>query len=410
MRQYLKAQIQALSESELDGIVDPAIMSRIKGTDPKPDIRVYSIGHEGESNMNLPGIGKKTITWIQAAVQWLSDKVKIGTAVFNRHNPESNSHEGRQQIGEVVGKTTKKIGDRLSALAAIHIFPNFKSRPLDVASIEAEIEYDHDDKQAWPTQIFDVSGIALSNSGIDSPGFPGATFLGAVQAFVQAFGEDIGEKKMNQSDVLAAVKELKLTPVQVFGIDNLMEDPAVVKKVKEAKSTLTSAADRFKGEVDVLREKNTGLENDKAEAVKQLQKTKTQSKSVSVLETILASPEVKVDDRAKKYIQLQHKTFSSEAEDEAGLQADVIKFIESKNSEYNEIAKDVFDVTSDNDEDPANVSKYKLPQSLILQDPKNTTVKNDVLKPVDEKLTEEMNPDSNPLIIGGKAAQEALKT
>ena len=108
MRQLLTAKIQAMSKSELDKIVDPFVMKRVKDVDPDPDIRVYSIGHEGKADLNLPGIGVKTFTWIQAAVQWIADKLRLGTPVFDRHDPKTNAHEGRQQIGEVIGKTVKK--------------------------------------------------------------------------------------------------------------------------------------------------------------------------------------------------------------------------------------------------------------------------------------------------------------
>ena len=84
---------------------------------------------------------------------------------------------------------------------------------MDFASIEADIEYAQDEFRAWPTGINNISGIALGNSDIDSPGIPGATLLGAVQAYVQAFGSEFKEKPMNLSEVKQAVKELRLKPV-----------------------------------------------------------------------------------------------------------------------------------------------------------------------------------------------------
>ena len=103
MRQYLTATIQALSQTELETIIDPSMLRRVKETDPSPEIRVYSIGHEGTANLHLPGIGNKTFTWIQAAVQWLADRLNLGTAVFDRHDPSTNAHDGRIQIGQVIG-------------------------------------------------------------------------------------------------------------------------------------------------------------------------------------------------------------------------------------------------------------------------------------------------------------------
>jgi len=319
MKQYLIATIQALNNNELDDIIDPYFIRGIKDRDPHPEIKVYSIGHEGQANLHLPGIGQKTLTWIQAAVHWVKDKLRIGTAVFDRHDPNTNSHEGRTQIGEVVGTAVKQIGDRLNTLAAIYIYPQFKSRPLDVASIEAEIEYAHDGFQAWPTAINRVSGIALSNSGIDTPGFPGATLLGAVQAYVQAFGGEIqGANNMNLSEVKQAAKDLGLRPSQIFAVEDIMGDTVVAAEVQKAKSTLQNAADRWKGEVDNHKEKLAKLENEKADSDKKLQQFQMQSKGATVIDGIITDR--KLDTKAAAYVKRVYPAkFTTTAVDEDTL-------------------------------------------------------------------------------------------
>ncbi len=389
----------------IEGIVDPLRLKQIKANDPDPDIRVYSVGHEGEVNLHLPGIGKKTFTWIQAAVQWINDKLAIGTAVFNKHNPDSNSHAGREQVGEVVGKAMRHIGDRLNTLAAIYIKPQFKSRPLDVASIEAEIEYEQDGSQAWPTAIKSVSGVALGTAGIDNPGFPGATLLGAVQAYVQAFGREIGDNKMNLSEVKQAVKDLGLSPSQVFPVDDIMEDTAVAGKVKEAKSTLQSAADRWKATVDEAREKNAKLENEKAGSDKKLQQFQMQSKSSTFIDPLLTDR--KLDDRAKAFVKRNLKNFTTAATDEDGLKAELSRFVDDTNKEFQELAKDVFGVDTGK---PVNTGEYKLPPEFTVDGNKPPQSAQQIENPTtrEEIARAEMNPDTNPLIPGGKAAKEAL--
>jgi len=386
------------------------MLRRIKETDPSPEIRVYSIGHEGQANLHLPGIGNKTFTWIQAAVQWLADKLNLGTAVFDRHDPTTNAHSGRTQIGQVIGKSVTHIGNRLNTLAAIHIFPQFKSRPLDVASIEAEIEYDHDQQQAWPTQIRNVSGIALSNSGIDNPGFPGATLLGAVQAYVQAFGGELnGDKTMNLADVKQAVKDLGLKPTQVFGIDDIWTDAPVVEKVREAKNTLQQAADRWKETVDGVRERVASLENEKATVEKTLQQFQMTSKSSSVIDSILNDPNRKLDDKAKMFVKRNLKTFKTEATTEDALKVDLAKFVDTAEVEYKELAKDVFGVV----DTPANPgSQFKLPPNVYVDAQKPTTPPTAPIAPPttqDDVIHAEMNPDVNPFIPGGKAAATLQK-
>jgi len=411
MRQYLTAKIQAISKSEIEGIIDPLRLEKLKETDPNPDIRVYSIGHEGAANLHLPGIGKKTLTWIQAAVQWVADKLQLGTAVFNKHDPNTNSHVGREQIGEVVGKAVRHIGDRLNTLAAIYIKPQFRSRPLDIASIEADIEYAQDGSQAWPTAINDVSGIALGTSGIDIPGFPGATLLGAVQAFVQASGRDIGAKTMNLSEVKQAVADLGLTPTQVFSLEDIMEDSSVAGKVKEAKNTLQKAADRWKSEVDASREKLAALENAKADSDKKLKQTEMRSKSSAIIDAILADRDM-LDSKAKLFIKRGLKNFTTEATDEDALKADLSKFVDTTAKEFQELSKEIFGAE---DTKPASNEALHIPDEFLVSNQKSASTESQqqqVKSPVtrDDVLKAEMNPDVNVLIPGGKAAKEALKT
>ena len=404
MRQYLSAQIQAANQIQLDEMVDPTTMRNLKAREEHPEIRLYSIGHEGEANLHLPGIGEKTFTWIQAMVRKVGEVLNVGTPVFDRHDPDTNSHEGRTQIGEVVGKAVKKVGDRLNTLAAIYVYPNFKSRPLDVASFEADIEYGHDGHQAWPTNINNVSGIALSDSGIDSPGFPGATFLGAVQAAVQGFGNEIGDNKMNQSEVKAAIAELSLSPSDLFSVEDVVAD-------KKVRTNLQEAATRVGKERDTAREKVAELENQNAEKDKKLLQHDVQSKSASVFDAILADPTRKLDDNAKKFIQRSLKNFSSAAEDEAALKVDVGKFVDASVVEYGELAKDVFGVKVA--DAPANPAAFQLtPEQTVIGQQPITQARPAANIPLtrSEVLDEEMNPDTNPLIPGGKAAEEALKT
>lgn len=406
MKQYLTAAIQALSKSELDDIIDPYWIAGIKGKDPNPEVRVYSIGHEGDANLHLPGIGRKTFTWIQAAVQWVADKLSLGTPVFDRHDPNTNSHTGRNQIGEIVGKAVRQIGDRMNTLAAIYVYPQFKSRPLDVASIEAEIEYNHDGSQAWPTGIKNVSGVALSNSGIDTPGFPGATLLGAVQAYVQAFESDSGGVKMNLSEVKQAAKDLGLSPSQIFNVDDIMGDSKVAEKVKEEKKNVIAGSERIQNERDGLKEKVIKLENAKADSDKKLQQFQMQSKGTTVIDSILT--ERKLDDRAKAFVKRNLKNFITEATDEDGLKADLSKFVDTTSKEYQELAKDVFGVKADEAPD----TQFKIPPEFLVDGQKQTqTTDNQPKTPVtrDDRLQAEMNPNTNPLIPGGKAAQEAQK-
>jgi len=403
MRQYLKATIQALGKAELDSIIDPGFVAGIKTSDPNPEIRVYSIGHEGAANLHLPGIGNKTMTWIQAAVHWVADKLSLGTAVFDRHDPTTNSHAGRTKIGEVVGKAVRQVGDRMNTLAAIYIYPQFRSRPLDIASIEAEIEYAHDGYQAWPTGISNVSGIALSNSDIDTPGFPGATLLGAVQAYVQAFGSEM-ETHMNLSEVKQAVKELGLTPTQIFAVDDIMGDTKVAEKVREDKRNVVAGSERIQRERDEAKERIIALENAHAESEKKLKQMQMQYKGTDTLDAILS--EKKLDDKAKVFVKRNLKNFNATATDEVALKLELGTFVDTAYAEYQVLVKDVFGV----DVVPKTPSGVPdIPLEFVMGTPapnagSPTPAQAPAYTPRDQALQMEMNPDVNPLIPGGKAA------
>ncbi len=410
MLHRLTATIQALEQHELDEMIEPIVLKYVKEHDPDPEIRVYSIGHEGKANLHLPGIGPKTFTWIQAAIQWVFDKVRLGTAVFNRHDPDTNNHEGRIQIGEVIGKSVKKIGDRLNTLAAIHIFPKYKSRPLDIASFEAEMEFDHDGVQAWPTQIKNVSGIALSNSDIDTPGFPGATLLGAVQAYVQAFKSDLGEKTMNKSDVLTGAKELGLKPSQVFDIDDIMADLTVDKKVKDVTKDHFAMAKRLGEERDKFRDRVANLENEKADSDKRLQTLQMNSKSSSVIDTMFADPECKLSVKEKAFAKHGLKKAEFTAVDDAELKTEMDTYVSKSVEEFKEISGVLGIDIKTNTPDP---SAYKLPPELTMNSNQPTVLPpspSTLEKGTNSIIMGDMNPDTNMLIPGGKASLEASKT
>ena len=80
-------------------------------------------------------------------------------------------------------------------------------------------------------------------------------------------------------------------------------------------------------------------------------------------------------------------------------------------TEYKELAKDVFGVeVSDQTTDDPLI--FKLPPNLTVDGQTQDRPRAPETAPLDREavLADEMNPDFNPLIPGGKAAQEALKT
>lgn len=174
------AKLQHMASSEIISIIPTDVYERIKQGDPHPLFQAYVVGHEGEVIGEMVGRGTKILHWFSSAINKLWEKLQYGTKLFHGHNIDS-SHEGRQSIGEVVGKTIKTIKDKVNAIAIAYIYPEFRGLPLDVASIEADVNINPDDT-VHDVDVGDITGIALDNSAISRPGFPEATLLSQIQA------------------------------------------------------------------------------------------------------------------------------------------------------------------------------------------------------------------------------------
>ena len=179
-----RATLSEMAASEIANMVDGKRLGEIRAHDPHPVIRAFVVGHEGESRGNLLGVGNVVKRWFRTMIRKLHERIQTGLQLFHGHVAGTNDHSGRVPIGEVVGKTLKSISGRESVVVACYIRPEFKHLPLDVASIEMNVEMKRaDDGTLDIVDIDDVTGIALGNSNVDTPGFAGATLIGALQAF-----------------------------------------------------------------------------------------------------------------------------------------------------------------------------------------------------------------------------------
>ena len=133
-----------------------------------------------------------------------------------------------------------------------------------------------------------------------------------------------------------------------------------------------------------------------------------QSKGATVIDAILTDR--KLDDKAKAFVKRNLKNFTTTATDEDKLKVELGKFVDDTNKEYVELAKDVFNVMPQ----PASNAQFKIPPEFLVDNqkpPEMINVQMPLIPPTrEEVLQTEMNPTINPLIPGGKAAREALKT
>ena len=177
--------------------------------------------------------------WPRAVIRNLAEKAKSGIKLFVGHNSDS-SHDGRQNVGEVVASITRTVKDKLQAVALTVL--DTVDKTLDVCSIEADVDFTSPDVAG---DVSEITGIALGSSKNDSPAFAGAVRL----ASLQCFGDVVEPKKIDKplekgeedvkfTDILNAVKEMKIYPHQLFSEDDLKKDRFVEGLMKK-NETLT---------------------------------------------------------------------------------------------------------------------------------------------------------------------------
>lgn len=191
----IRATLHCMAESEIANMIPFGVMADIKRVDPKPLFKVFVVGHEGEARGNMLGVGNIVKKWYRTMVEKLHEKIAVGLQLFHGHGV-TNEHDGRLTIGRVVGKALKEISGRLSTVVACYIDRDYRHIPLDVASIEAQIDMIAGaGGELEVVDVADVSAIALGNHAVEQPGFPGATLLGQLQAFVEENKINIGYEK-----------------------------------------------------------------------------------------------------------------------------------------------------------------------------------------------------------------------
>lgn len=292
---------------------------------------VYAIAEEGESRPREEGSGKaRSLRWPRAVIRRVAETVKAGTKLFERH-AETNSHEGRKPLGEVVGTFTRAVGDRLQAVAVAVLG---EDRPdLDVCSIEADVVVNGDTVEDVDTDGRGISAIALSSSKVDSPAFAGAQRLAVLQCFVTSpdGGENHkageakpgeGEEKMEVTfdDVKKFVRERNVFPNQLFTLDDLKNDRAFAP-ILQAGETAKAERDSFKAKADEL-EKKSGeaiRKNAEAEAKERFEKL---------------IPEGSTDKQKAFYLRRFDPARLEKLDDEA-----LKKHLEAEATEYAETAK-----------------------------------------------------------------------
>lgn len=333
--QHIKftAQIQAMANDEVLRMISPRTIRDIKREDPNPMFKAFCIGHEGTATPKIVDVGSTVQRWYQTAIEKLTNKMGLGLPAYHNH-AATNKEKNRPPIGEIVGKVMKKINGFLSSIAVAYIFPQFKDLPLDIASIEADIqvpygsrEFDVDD-----IDVLDVTGIALGNSQTDKPAFAGATLLATLQAMAEKPNK--GDNKMTLEEIKAGIQEGKFKPSDLFGAKELTLDPFIAEFVKDETSNLRGYQYRKLKEAE---EKAEAAEKDKTALkaqVETFERAQGKMQAREAFDGILKErPKLAADPRLIKFVQKAfEKGFTPK--DTAKVKDELNKFVDDQVTEF----------------------------------------------------------------------------
>jgi hypothetical protein len=333
---WISCQLQQMAEHEVLSMIPAETLQRIRTADPHPEFRVFSLGHEGEANANVLGMGMRVLHYAKDIIVQMFNRVKFGLPTFNRHDPNTNSHTNREVVGEVVGKTLQTIQGVLHTLAAVYIKPEYRGHNLDIASVEGNFEAEEgSDGSMGVVNLSNITGIALSNHKIDTPGMPGATLQAALQMFTQKYGGFQQMAKLTKEEIKAAILESGLKVEDVFTVEEIVaSEPA-----KKGKQTEYEWAKRIEAKLGESREENAKLQGKigTLEAEKATLAEKANMASVKdSLKTV--ATERKLDPKFTAYIEKNLTNFKS-AKTGDEFKAELEKFVDTTAKDYVEMGK-----------------------------------------------------------------------
>jgi len=339
----IRAELQNLAKREILEMVPADTLARIKATDSKPEFKVFVVGHEGVANAQELSFGTKVVKayhYVKNMIFRMGEKLQFGTPVFNGHG-ETNDQEGREKIGELVGKSIKMVGDKLSALAVTYIYPQFRKLVLDIASVEGDVEYIPKGVSSGDViDVHKITAIALGSSKENAPAFPGATLLSTLQAFSKESQHNRraeGNMEITKQEVLDAIKELGLKVIDIFTPEEIVaSEPA-----KKAKQEEYEHAKRVEVSLGKEREKVISLTKeigDKDTKMKMLNEQVSRTQAGELMTK--ASGTRKFTDKQKAFISRRLPAFKS---DKTGAELDLEfqKYLDGEVAECTAYLKDM---------------------------------------------------------------------
>lgn len=249
MKLYI-ATIQAsasknFTDDQIKELIGDEKMASIKKLDPYPYFKVYVACQEGEAKPRILGKGARIIQFTKEAVKDTVAKLKNGIKLFHKHGRD-NSHEGREQIGEVVASTEAVIDGKESAVF-VGYFPEAKKKIAklqDVCSMEAVWDIIEQGGRLIATAVEDLTGVSLGRHETEIPAFKGAVELTEIQAFVSEQKEkkmpieneelrdesvDFRESKNAFFDLRNLVRKSRALPHQLWTAEKMIGERSISK-------------------------------------------------------------------------------------------------------------------------------------------------------------------------------------
>lgn len=348
----VKIQANALNitAEELLKHIPEKDLLKIKEDYAHPYFQAYSIVQEGMSKPKVLGKGINPIKWTKDAVRTVKGAIKKGLQFFIGHNKD-NSTENRKSIGEVVADFSKTIDDKLQHIV-IGLFPSRKeAQYYDTCSIEANVKMREYNDLSIAEKIESLTGIALGNLQKDSPAFPGAVKVGAIQCFNESDEdskknnpvEPDGKKgepmpdKISFHDIKQAVSDMNIFASQLYKEDDIKNDNGF-------KDMFNKMTDNLIPESEV--EKKI---KEKDNRIAELEKTVNVSQAPAMLKKVM--PEGLTE---KQKVFIEKKFNPEELEDltEEGLK----KFVDKSQKEYSDYAE-IFNDKKNTSEPEGDIKK-----------------------------------------------------
>ncbi len=322
-------ELQEMAAEEILEHVSANTYKRIKKDDPKAEFRAYVIGHEGESTGKVVGIGRVIKKWARSAIQNITERLVLGTKVFHLHEM-TNEHEGRKPIGEVVGKVLSDIAGKLSSIAIMYIYPNYRDIPLDVASIEADInlpETINPNARVVDVDVEDITAIALGNSQINKPGFAGATLIASLQEFADNASHEKPQKEgehMTPDEIKKAIREAKLKPSDLFGSDEIADDPTVQGVIRDRRRNEEGFGKRMEEKLEAEKAKLEQEKKDLQSKLDTLGKGLLKTRAIEAVKPAIEKR--KLDEKQAAFVLKNKDRFEPVSEE--SLAGDLDKFLD----------------------------------------------------------------------------------